>query len=81
MIAKVEVRRVLALYEKKLKEERQSIIAEMDRMSNACTTLAMKEVWINSNEYLKLATRLATLNEVSMNIIDIRCDEMFADDF
>ena len=81
MIKKVEVRQRLALYEKKLKEERQSIIAEMDRMSEACTTLAMKRIWQNSKEYLELVTRLITLNEVSMDIIDIRCDEMFADEF
>ena len=64
---------------KKLKEERQNIIAEMDRLKGGCATLEMVDILLNSKEYLKLSIRYETLSEVSRDILDMRCDEMFED--
>ena len=80
MISKVTVRQRLATYEQELKARKQSIMAEMERLSDACTTIEAKTILWNSMDYMKLVTRLATLNEVSMDISDIKCDEMFEDD-
>lgn len=79
MIEKIEVRKRIALLENKIKEERQNILAEMDRMKGGCETLEILDILLNSKEYLKLSIKLATLNEVAMDIIDMRCDEMFED--
>ena len=80
MIAKVEVRKRLALYEDKLKERQKSIQGEIRRMNESCTTLEMDSIWHRSKEYAKLMTELQVLREVLFDIIDIRCDEMFEDD-
>ena len=79
MIAKIEVRKRIALLERKMKEERQNILAEMDRMKGGCATLEMLDILLNSKEYTKLCVKLATLNEIASDIIDLRCDEMFED--
>lgn len=80
MIAKVEVRKRLALYEDKLKEREKSIQEEIRRMNDSCATLEMDAIWHRSKEYAKLMTELQVLREVLFDIIDIRCDEMFKDD-
>lgn len=80
MTTKAQVRQRLAAYEQELKYKRQSVVAEMERLSDACTTMEAKTVLYNSVDYMKLASRLATLNEVSMDISDIKRDEMFEDD-
>lgn len=80
MTIKAQFGQRLAAYEQELKDKRQSVVAEMERLSDACTTMEAKTILYNSVDYMKLASRLATLNEVSMDILDIRCDEMFEDD-
>ena len=80
MISKVAVRLRLATYEQELKARKQDIMAEMERLSDACTTIEAKTILYNSEYYMNLVTRLATLNEVSMDISDIKYDEMFEDD-
>lgn len=79
MIAKIEVRKRLALYEKKLREERKEIERELEEMKSACTTSEMEAIWRQSKEYTRLNERWQTLHEVVMDIIDIRCEEMFND--
>lgn len=79
MIAKVEVRKRLALYEQEIKERRNLIAEEMNRVSNACITMEAKTIWLGSIEYMKLATKFVTLNEILMDIIDMRCEEMLND--
>ena len=80
MIAKVEVRKRLALYEQKIREEKKDIEAELDRMRNACATVEMKAIWNQSKEYAVLMAKWETLNEILMGIVNIRCDAMFDDD-
>ena len=79
MIEKVEVRRQLALYENKIREEIKSIREEMQAMNESCTTTAMKEIWLESEKYTKLSTRIKTLSGVLSDVIDIRCSEIFED--
>ena len=79
MIAKIEVRKRIALYEQKLREERQSIEKELEKMKNACATSEMEAIWRQSKEYARLNERLKTLHEVTMDLIDMRCEEMFDD--
>ena len=79
MIEKLAVRKMLASYEKKLKEEIRSIEEEIENMNNACATNAMSKIWHNSKEYLELLTKYGTLYEVLSNIRDLRCDEMLED--
>lgn len=78
-IQKSDVRKRIALLERNIREQKQSVIAEMDKLRGGCATLEMVDVLLNSKEYLKLSTRLATLNDVLMDIVDMRCDEMFED--
>lgn len=80
MIAKVEVRKRLALYEDKLKERKKSIQEEIRRMNDSCTTLEMQAIWHQSKEYAMLMTEMQVLHEVLFDIDDIRCEEMFEDD-
>lgn len=77
MIAKLEVRRMLASYEQKIREEIKGIREKLQTMENSCTTLEMERIWRDSNEYTELHTRLATLNNVISNIIDMRCSKIF----
>ena len=79
MIAKVEVRRQLALYEQKIKEEIKSIRKEIQTMQDSCTTNAMKNIWYDSVIYEKLNERLITLHRVLNDVIDFRCSEMLED--
>ena len=79
MVAKIEVRKRLALYEQEIKERRKLIEEKMKRIGDACTTIQAKAIWSGSIEHMKLHTKWATLNEVLMDIIDIRCEEMFED--
>ena len=81
MIEKIKVRRRLALYEKKIKEERVSIEEKIKRMKEACTTRETMMILLDSKEYARLVSRLETLDEVQSNILDIRCEEMLADEF
>ena len=77
MIAKVEVRRMLASYENKLREEIKVIRDKLESMENACPTLEMERIWRRSEEYAELYTKLTTLRGVLSDIIDIRCSEIF----
>lgn len=80
MIAKVEVRRQLALYENKIREEIQNIREDIKDMDNACgDSMQMKRIWLASEIYAKLNTKLTTLNCVLSDIIDMRCSEIFED--
>lgn len=79
MIAKVEVRKQLALYEQKIKDEIKRVKEESEKMYNACSTMEMKAIWKQSKEYARLSERWSTLTEVLWSIRDIRCDEMFED--
>lgn len=79
MIAKAEVRRQLALYEQRIRQKQQSIACELDRMRDACLTIEMKTILNQSKEYARLMAKWEVLHDVLMDIIDIRCSEMFAD--
>lgn len=79
MIAKVEVRRELALYEKKIKEEIKRIEDEIEKMDSACATNDIKEIWRASAKYTTLRSRKCTLTEIVWGIADIRCGEMLDD--
>ena len=79
MIAKVEVRRQLALYEQKIKDEIKKVENEIVKMDIACATVEMMAIWKQSKEYAKLNERRGTLIEVLWGIRDIRCDEMLED--
>ena len=81
MIAKIKVRRRLASYEKKIKDERTSIEEKIKRMDDACTTREAKMIWRDSKEYARLVSRLEALGEVQSDILDMRCEEMLADEF
>ena len=79
MIAKSEVRKRLALYEQKIREEKKLIEEEMNKMKNACSTIEMQTIWKQSREYTKLSAIWETLNEVLLDVKDIRCEEMLND--
>ena len=79
MIAKVEVRKRLALYENTIKEEIKKIENQIKKMDESCSTMEMKTIWKQSKEYTKLNTRWSTLTEILWGVQDIRCDEMFED--
>ena len=76
MIEKVEVRRMLASYEKKLKEEIKKIEEEKERINNDCKSLEAKEIWWQSNKYNELVTKYIVLRNVLGDICDMRCGEM-----
>lgn len=77
MIAKVEVRRYLASYENKIREEAKGIKERIQTIEDTCTTPELERMWRNSHEYIELHTRLMTLNFVLSDIIDMRCDRIF----
>lgn len=79
MIAKIEVRKRLALYEQKLREERKVVENELQKMKKACATGEMEIIWKQSKEYARLNERRSLLYQVLMDIIDIRCEEIFND--
>ena len=79
MVEKVKVRRRLALYEQKIKEEIKRITNKIQQMNDSCQTIEMERIWRRSTEYIELHTRWAMLNDVLSDICDIRCDEMFED--
>lgn len=80
MIAKIEVRRQLALYEKKIEEEIASIREEINNMYNLCkNSKKIQEVWYESKDYIKLDVKLRTLQGVLLDIIDMRCSEILED--
>ena len=79
MIAKVEVRKELALYEQKIKEEIKRVVDEIEKMNNIFDTNDTRPIWKASAEYTKLKTRYSTLTEVLWGIQDIRCGEMLND--
>ena len=79
MIAKVEVRKQLALYEQKIKKEKQSVIDELNRMRDSCLTVEMQAIFNQSKEYARLMAKWEVLSEVLMDIRDIRCGEMLED--
>lgn len=76
MIAKLEVRRMLALYEQKIREEIKGIREKLQTMEDSCTTLEMERIWRKSEEYRELHTRLVILSNVLSDIIDMRCSEI-----
>ena len=79
MIAKVEVRKELALYEQKIREEINKVRNEIEKMNNIFNTNDTMRIWKESAEYSALRTRLSTLTEVLWGIQDIRCGEMLND--
>ena len=79
MIAKVEVRRALASYETKIKEEIKRIENEIEKMDSACATKDIKEIWRASAKYATLRSRKCTLTEILYGVEDIRCSEMLED--
>ena len=79
MIAKAEVRKRLALYEQEIKKEKQAISDELDRMRDACLTVEMQAIWNQSKEYARLMAKWEVLNNVLMEVMDIRCGEMLED--
>lgn len=48
-------------------------------MNDACVTMEAKAIWNQSKEYARLSSKIETLNEVLMDIIDIRCEKIFED--
>ena len=76
MIAKLEVRRMLASYEQKIREEIKGIREKLQIMEDSCSTFEMERIWRDSKEYTELHTRLATLSNVISDIIDMRCSEI-----
>lgn len=81
MIAKLEVRRQLASYENKLREEINSIETEIERITNACKgSIELQQIWLASNKYFRIKTKLATLKDVLNDIIDMRCSKIFEEE-
>jgi hypothetical protein len=78
MIEKLAVRKMLANYEKHIKEEIRKVEAEKQGIDNAIAYEA-KEIWYSSNKYMELTTKYITLNIVLSEIRDMRCDEMLED--
>lgn len=76
MIEKLEVRKMLASYEQKLKEEIRKIEEEKQRISDDCKGMEAKEIWWQSSKYAVLTEKYITLRNVLTDIIDMRCDEI-----
>lgn len=79
MIEKLAVRKMLASYERKLKNEINSIEAEIQKINNVCQTNEMNEIWHQSKRYAELSARKYALYEVYHEIMDMRCDEVLED--
>ena len=79
MIEKLAVRRMLASYERKLKNEINSIEEKIQKMNNFCTTNEMFEIWHQSKKYAELTAKKCALYNVYCDIMDMRCDEMLED--
>ena len=79
MIEKVEVRKLLASYENKFKEEIKRVRSEIEKMNNDCCTIEMERIWKKSAKHSALHSRLSTLTEALWIIQDIRCDEILND--
>ena len=71
MIEKVEVRRRLIAYRKELKEKMQAIEEEVERMTNACITEEMKQIWYRSPQYIVLDAKWQMLYTVYLEIFDL----------
>lgn len=80
MIKKVEVRRRLALYEKQIKKEMDRVGERITAINNACTTSETKVMCRQSLEYAKLTARWDVLRAVLLDVVGIRCEEMFEDE-
>ena len=78
MIEKLAVRKMLANYEKHIKEEIRKVEEEKQKIDNAIAYEA-KEIWYNSKKYNELVTKFITLHSVLNDIRDMRCDEMLED--
>ena len=79
MIAKVDVRKQLGLYETKIKEEIQRVEDEVKKMDNDCLTEDMKVIWKASAKYSALRSRRKALTEALWLFQDFRCGEMLND--
>lgn len=79
MVAKIEVRKRIAAYEDKLRQEIKDVAKEMMRMKESCKTSDMEVVWKQSATYAKLHSRWETLHEILDDIIDLRCEETWED--
>jgi hypothetical protein len=79
MIEKLAVRKMLASYERKLKNEINSIEAEIQKMNNVCQTNEMLEIWHQSKRYAELSAKKCALYNVYCDIMDMRCDEALED--
>ena len=79
MIAKIKVKKELALYELKIKDEIKKIENEIKKMDEIFDTNATRRIWRESAKYSALHTRLSTLIEALWLFQDIRCGEMLND--
>lgn len=74
MIEKVEVRRKLNAYKTVIRERMKAIHDEDEKMKNACSTMAMENVWSSSKENAVLRAKYEVLNEVVQDIFDLLDD-------
>lgn len=80
MIKKVTVRRMLADYESKIKNQIKEVEAEITKMNNLCTTFEMKEIWLKSQMSAELHLKWKMLNNLKNDIANMRYSDMLADD-
>lgn len=78
-VEKILVRRKLADYENKLKNEMRDISNRIEEMNKVCSTSEMNTIWHQSKEYALLMDRLDTLSRVKMDITEIRCSDLLED--
>ena len=77
MIEKVKVRREIAAYELKLKEEIKNIERELARLGEMFgATNEMQKLWNGSTEKAVLTARYMALKEGLFMLSDLRCSEM-----
>lgn len=79
MIEKVEVRRMLATYESKIKKEKDDICNEMEELRKACGTFDMEQILLTSVKYNVMREKVLMLTNILWDISDIRCSEALED--
>ena len=77
MIEKKQVRKMLAAYEQKLKEEINAIEKELNKADNEAVECSNKlqNIWFSSTERAVLVAKYQVLCKTRDGIMDIRCDE------
>ena len=82
MIEKKQVRRTLAAYEQKLKEEITAIEKELNKADNEAAECSNKiqSLWFSSTERAVLLAKYQVLCKVRGDIMDMRCDEALAEE-